>query len=191
MTDQELDALARRVLLDSVEQEPEMEEDGPVFTPSERYERSMEVMLADPAGWARERSVRKRAPQRAVVYPLIVCVETGEVYRLNDIGWPQVWTVSAQNNDWMPGPEDLTAFVKEAITWLSSRSATARYTWGVVGWYVEASVDLDAQGPLRAVCRPCVFQSIEELETIISHASSRHSTLKLSWSCGLTKKKGA
>ncbi len=58
MKDQELDALMRRVLLDSAKdgQAEAREADTPGFTPSPEHRRQMEKMLADPVAWARTRA---------------------------------------------------------------------------------------------------------------------------------------
>ena len=74
MTDQELDRIMRRVLIDSMKPEEEREDNGPVFAPSLRHRRRMRAMLANPSGWlrGRERPLWRQAVRRAAVF-LVVC----------------------------------------------------------------------------------------------------------------------
>jgi len=56
MTDQELDSLARRVLLDGVELDlAGKEQEGPRFRPTPRHHREMASMLLNPTKWERRR----------------------------------------------------------------------------------------------------------------------------------------
>ena len=74
MTDQELDRIMRRVLIDSMKLEEDVEDNGPVFEPSLRHRRRMRAMLANPLGWlrGRERPLWRQAVRRAAVF-LVVC----------------------------------------------------------------------------------------------------------------------
>lgn len=75
MTDQELDSMMKRVLLDALKVEWEEKIDAlPALQLSARRQRSTREMLADPLGWARKRArpVWKKALQR-VAAVLIVC----------------------------------------------------------------------------------------------------------------------
>lgn len=54
MTDQELEAMMRRVLLDSMEPEQD-EENAPPFVPSAAHRRQMDAMLKNPRRWAGRR----------------------------------------------------------------------------------------------------------------------------------------
>lgn len=74
MTDQELDRIMRRVLIDSMKLEERGEDSGPVFEPSLRHRRRMRAMLANPSGWlrGRERPLWRQAVRRAAVF-LVVC----------------------------------------------------------------------------------------------------------------------
>ena len=74
MTDQELDRIMRRVLIDSMKLEERGEDNGPVFEPSLRHRRRMRAMLANPSGWlrGRERPLWRQAVRRAAVF-LVVC----------------------------------------------------------------------------------------------------------------------
>lgn len=83
MTDQELDALIKRALIDSIKLECEaMERDCTlVFQPSARHQRQMKLMLKDPLGWARRkaRPVWKTIAQRVAVVLLIISLGFGTV----------------------------------------------------------------------------------------------------------------
>lgn len=76
MTDQELDRIMRRVLIDSMKpgEERAGEDNSPVFAPSRRHKRRMRAMLANPSGWlrGRERPLWRQAVRRAAVF-LVVC----------------------------------------------------------------------------------------------------------------------
>ncbi len=75
MTDQELDRLIRRALVDSMRREEDTAaDDGPAFQPSARYRRQTRAMLADPAGWARrrQRPLWLRAARQAAML-LLTC----------------------------------------------------------------------------------------------------------------------
>ena len=76
MTDQELDRIMRRVLIDSMKpgEERAGEDNSPVFAPSRRHKRRMRAMLANPSGWlrGRERPLWRQAVRRAAVL-LVVC----------------------------------------------------------------------------------------------------------------------
>ena len=57
MTDNELDQLMQRVLLDAIKSDCEKENGvAPSFEPSLRYQRSLAAMIADPLKWAHKRS---------------------------------------------------------------------------------------------------------------------------------------
>lgn len=76
MTDQELDRIMRRVLIDSMKSGEERagEDNSPVFAPSRRHKRRMRAMLANPSGWlrGRDRPLWRQAVRRAAVF-LVVC----------------------------------------------------------------------------------------------------------------------
>ena len=75
MTEQELDSIMRRVLIDSmkVEAQQDKEEPDPPFRATSRHQRQMRAMLANPIKWLhrRERPVWKQIAQRAAVLFLI------------------------------------------------------------------------------------------------------------------------
>lgn len=81
MTDQELDRLMRRVLLDSMERREDTETAVPAFTPSARHDRQIRSMLADPIRWAhrRMRPVWKRVLQRVAVILLVFTLSLGSL----------------------------------------------------------------------------------------------------------------
>lgn len=75
MTDRELDALARRVLLDSLKLDWAGESDPrPSFQASPRHRREVRRMLADPLAWANKRAkpLWKQAAQRAAMILLVI-----------------------------------------------------------------------------------------------------------------------
>lgn len=82
MTDQELDRLMQRVLLDAVKLDCERETgNAPSFVPTPRYQRQMTAMLADPLKWARKRArpVWKRVIQKAAVILLVFSLSLGSL----------------------------------------------------------------------------------------------------------------
>lgn len=82
MTDQELDQLMMRVLLDGLkEEEQQAEEPQSAFVPSAGYRRQMKKMCRDPLGWKRskERSLWKGILHRAAMILLVLTVGFGTV----------------------------------------------------------------------------------------------------------------
>ena len=82
MTDQELDRMMQRVLLDAVKRDCEREtDDVPSFKPSPRYQRQITAMLADPLKWAhkRARPVWKKAIQKVAVILLVFSLSLGSL----------------------------------------------------------------------------------------------------------------
>ena len=76
MTEQELDRIMRRVLIDSLKMdEKRAEEDhGPSFEPTSRYKRQMRAMLADPLSWLhRQKHPRWQQIARQVAIILLAC----------------------------------------------------------------------------------------------------------------------
>ena len=74
MTDQELDTLMRRVLLDSLKLDAESAASGElVFEPTPRYQRQMAAMVKDPLKWERRRArpLWKNVVQKAAVILLV------------------------------------------------------------------------------------------------------------------------
>jgi len=102
MTDRELDALLRRVLLDGVEQicPQTKKEAAPVFRPSPRHHRQMASMLLNPTKWERRRNrpVWRTILQRAAVILLTVSIGLGGVLlfspaaRAAVVRWAEEWT---------------------------------------------------------------------------------------------------
>lgn len=83
MTDQELDALMKRILVDSINQDCEtMDQDGTLaFQPSAYHQRQMRSMLKDPLGWARKkaRPMWKTIAEKVAVVLLIISLGFGTV----------------------------------------------------------------------------------------------------------------
>lgn len=82
MTDQELDALLQRILLDVYNQNTESKGSGTAiarFRPSRQYQRQMALMLADPLKWVkrRNRPVWKQALGRVAVILLVISIAFG------------------------------------------------------------------------------------------------------------------
>ena len=78
MTDQELDTLMRRVLLDSLKLDAESAASGELaFEPTPRYQRQMAAMVKDPLKWERRRArpLWKNVAQKAAV---ILLAQPGE-----------------------------------------------------------------------------------------------------------------
>lgn len=99
MTDQELDRLMRRVLLDSMEQRENKAAAVPAFTASARHYREIRSMLADPMRWAdrRARPVWKKALQRVAVILLVFSLSLGSLMAVSPavraavIRWAMEW----------------------------------------------------------------------------------------------------
>lgn len=80
MTDQELDRVMRRVLLDALKAEEEQNAGpGVPFAPSARYRRSMGRMCRNPLKWLRdrERPVWRRALRQAAMIALVIAIGFG------------------------------------------------------------------------------------------------------------------
>lgn len=77
MTEQELDRIMRRVLIDSlkIDDERAEKEQAPSFKPTSRYKRRMRAMVADPLSWLhRQEHPRWQQIARRVAIILITCV---------------------------------------------------------------------------------------------------------------------
>lgn len=83
MTDQELDRIMRRVLIDSMKVEAERDKDEPVppFQATPKHQRQMRAMLANPIKWLhrRERPVWKQVAQRIAVFFLTFALIFGGI----------------------------------------------------------------------------------------------------------------
>ena len=82
MTDQELDTLMRRVLLDSLKLDAESAASGELaFEPTPRYQRQMAAMLKDPLKWERRRArpLWKNVAQKAAVILLVFSLSLGSL----------------------------------------------------------------------------------------------------------------
>ena len=82
MTDQELDTLMRRVLLDSLKLDAESAASGELaFEPTPRYQRQMAAMVKDPLKWERRRArpLWKNVAQKAAVILLVFSLSLGSL----------------------------------------------------------------------------------------------------------------
>ena len=82
MTDQELDTLMRRVLLDSLKLDAESAASGELaFEPTPRYQRQMAAMVKDPLKWERRRArpMWKNVAQKAAVILLVFSLSLGSL----------------------------------------------------------------------------------------------------------------
>ena len=82
MTDQELDTLMRRVLLDSLKLDAESTASGELaFEPTPRYQRQMAAMVKDPLKWERRRArpLWKNVAQKAAVILLVFSLSLGSL----------------------------------------------------------------------------------------------------------------
>ena len=82
MTDQELDTLMRRVLLDSLKLDAESTASGELaFEPTARYQRQIAAMLSDPLKWAQKRArpLWKNVAQKIAVILLVFSLSLGSL----------------------------------------------------------------------------------------------------------------
>ena len=82
MTDQELDTLMRRVLLDSLKLDAESTASGELaFEPTPRYQRQMAAMVKNPLKWERRRArpLWKNVAQKAAVILLVFSLSLGSL----------------------------------------------------------------------------------------------------------------
>ena len=82
MTDQELDTLMRRDLLDSLKLDAESTASGELaFEPTPRYQRQMAEMVKDPLKWERRRArpLWKNVAQKAAVILLVFSLSLGSL----------------------------------------------------------------------------------------------------------------
>ena len=82
MTDQELDTLMRRVLLDSLKLDAESTAGGELaFEPTARYQRQMAAMVKDPLKWERRRArpLWKNVAQKIAVILLVFSLSLGSL----------------------------------------------------------------------------------------------------------------
>ena len=82
MTDQELDTLMRRVLLDSLNLDAESTASGELaFEPTPRYQRQIAAMLSDPLKWAQKRArpLWKNVAQKIAVILLVFSLSLGSL----------------------------------------------------------------------------------------------------------------
>ena len=98
MTDQELDRMMRRVLLDSLRNDEAIGMTV-TFAPSRKHQHQMRVMLKDPLKWLRNRMkpIWKLAAQRAAVILLAASVSLGSLMAVSPtvraavVRWATEW----------------------------------------------------------------------------------------------------
>ena len=149
MTEQELDELLRRVLLDAAKLE-ETKETGeePTFRPTPRYQRQMQAMWAGPKKWAtaRKRPRWKAALRGVAMFLAVVTISFGSILaasptaRATVIRWVTEWYEShvtfrhngPQREEAMPQytitalPAGYVESVEERLDWPSYVSITYR-----------------------------------------------------------------
>lgn len=82
MTDQEVDRLMRRILLDSLKSEWDQNvEEMPALEASVHYQRQIRRMLANPLGWAQRKTkpVWKKVLQRVAVILIVSFLALGSL----------------------------------------------------------------------------------------------------------------
>lgn len=100
MTDNELDQLMQRVLLDAIKSDCEKENNVvPSFEPSLRYQRSLAAMIADPLKWAHKRTkpLWKKVLQKVAIVLIIFSLSLGSLMvvspsvRAAVVNWVTEW----------------------------------------------------------------------------------------------------
>ena len=100
MTDNELDQLMQRVLLDAIKSDCEKENGvAPSFEPSLRYQRSLAAMIADPLKWARKRTkpLWKKILQKVAIVLIIFSLSLGSLMAVSPniraavVNWVTEW----------------------------------------------------------------------------------------------------
>lgn len=127
MTDQELDSLMRRVLMDAIRKDEEYAiEETDSFIPSRKHQRQMKEMLSDPLKWMhnKTRPVWKLAVQRVAVILLIASLGLGSVMAVSPtvraalIRWVTEWYethIVYRYFDDQPKTEDVFHFTIQGI----------------------------------------------------------------------------
>jgi len=141
MTDQELDRLMRRVLLDAIElEENERDAGEPVaFTPSRAHRRQMRAMLRDPLRWAKNktRPLWQKVLRSAAVVLLAFSVGFGGVLAVSPsaraavLRWLTTWYERHVIYDYY-GEEQSEKLPLYEITWLPEgfvESVDERIEW--------------------------------------------------------------
>lgn len=124
MTDQELDRMMRRVLLDAARLDEAREEDAPpAFDASSRHCRQVRAMLADPLGWSRrrERPVWRQALGRAAAFALVCTLFFGSVMAVSPTARAAVmrWMVELSEHGityWYTGEQNAEPMPRYEIT---------------------------------------------------------------------------
>lgn len=100
MTDNELDQLMQRVLLDAIKKDCETENSVvPSFNPSLRYQRSLVAMIADPLKWTRKRATPlwKKILQKVAIVLIVFSLSLGSLMAVSPniraavVNWVTEW----------------------------------------------------------------------------------------------------
>ena len=100
MTDNELDQLMQRVLLDAIKSDCEKENGvAPSFEPSLRYQRSLAAMIADPLKWAHKRTkpLWKKVLQKVAIVLIVFSLSLGSLMAVSPniraavVNWVTEW----------------------------------------------------------------------------------------------------
>ena len=100
MTDNELDQLMQRVLLDAIKKDCETENSVvPSFNPSPRYQRSLVAMIADPLKWTRKRATPlwKKILQKVAIVLIVFSLSLGSLMAVSPniraavVNWVTEW----------------------------------------------------------------------------------------------------
>ena len=100
MTDNELDQLMQRVLLDAIKSDCEKENSVvPSFEPSLRYQRSLAAMIADPLKWAHKRTkpLWKKVLQKVAIVLIVFSLSLGSLMAVSPniraavVNWVTEW----------------------------------------------------------------------------------------------------
>lgn len=126
MTEQELDRIMQRVLIDSLKVEAEQEDQDSPFKQTSRHKRQMRAMLANPMGWLyrREHPVWRRVAQRVAII-FLTCILTfsgvmafSSTARATVVRWVIEWY--GNNIDYLyTGEQNTEALPQYEITRLS------------------------------------------------------------------------
>lgn len=100
MTDNELDQLMQRVLLDAIKKDCETENSVvPSFNPSPRYQHSLVAMIADPLKWTRKRATPlwKKILQKVAIVLIVFSLSLGSLMAVSPniraavVNWVTEW----------------------------------------------------------------------------------------------------
>lgn len=119
--------------------------------------------------------------QSVKVNPIVACLDTNELFILNNIKRVRYWTYITQSDSLRLSPASVDEFIDEALTEIYSDSVAAQYTWAVIGWHIESEIALSAQKPLRVEYKPDYPRSGQTFETITKTVPYQYASLTLEW----------